>query len=333
MSRNLGTDEREIEHFIQLNQSELDKIDVRGAVMSKIKNESAKYTFGYSKSFKRTATAAILALVLVSGAAVYAATNKVELIDKEGNVERTVEESAMFFSKDAEVEQEMHKIKGELSSGEGVKIYYGSKEKLKEKGYHEFASAIPGSYSYDTLEEFNTELKTFSGIVSQAPAPLAPVDGFTFDKATVYTNNRDNGEVYVKEKLDYDALTYVKTASGQEFGYEIIPANKKAYQIELNFVNEEQHHFKYSVFPSEGVVTSHTYVKDISDGSKKTILGKEVYFSHDEGTGEVFATWTNGTFTKDGLDYLWNSQVSSEDATEEEMVQWIEEVMKQSPTS
>ncbi|WP_165593391.1 hypothetical protein [Paenibacillus solani] len=49
MSRNLGTDEREIERFIQLNQSELEKIDVRGA-------------------------------------AVYAATNKVELIDKEGNV-------------------------------------------------------------------------------------------------------------------------------------------------------------------------------------------------------------------------------------------------------
>ncbi|MGG3279380.1 hypothetical protein [Paenibacillus solani] len=104
----------------------------------------------------------------------------------------------------------------------------------------------------------------------------------------------------------YNALSSV--TSGQEFGYEIIPANKKAQQIELDFVNEVQHHFKYSVFPSEGVVTSHTYVKDISDGS-------------------------NGTFTKDGLDYLWNSQVSSEDATEAEMIQWIEEVMKQSPTS
>ncbi|KOP67932.1 hypothetical protein AMS62_23750 [Bacillus sp. FJAT-18019] len=193
--------------------------------------------------------------------------------------------------------------------------------------------AIPDSYSYDTLEQFNTELKTFSGIVLQAPAPLGPVDGFSFDKATVYTNNREDGEVNVKKKLDYDTLTYVKTASGQEFGYVIIPANKKAYQIELNFVNEEQHHFKYSVFPSEGVVTSHTYVKDISDGSKRTILGKEVYFSHDEGTGNIFSTWTNGTFTKDGLDYLWNSQVSSEDATEAEMVQWIEEVMKQSPAS
>ncbi|KOP67931.1 hypothetical protein AMS62_23745 [Bacillus sp. FJAT-18019] len=140
MSRNLGTDEREIDHFIQLNQSELEKIDVRGAVMSKIKKESAKHTFGNSKSFKRTASAAILALVLVSGAVVYAATNKVELIDQGGNVESTIEESSMFFSTDTEVEQEMQKIKSQLSSGEGVKIYYGSKEKLKEKGRHEFAS-------------------------------------------------------------------------------------------------------------------------------------------------------------------------------------------------
>lgn len=333
MSGNLGTDEREIDHFIRLNQSELEKIDVRGAVMSKIKKESANRIFGNSKSFKRIVSASVLALVLVSGAAVFAATNKVELIDKEGNVERTVEESSMFFSKDTEVEQEMQRIKSLLSNGEGVKIYYGSKEKLKEKGRHDFASAIPGFYSYDTLEQFNTALKSFSGVVLQAPAPLSPVDGFSFDKATVYTNNRDNGELYVKEQLDYDALTYVKTASGQEFGYEIIPANKKAYQIELNFVNEEQHHFKYFVSASEGVVTSHTYVKNISDGSKKTILGKEVYFSHDKETGNIFATWTNGTFTKDGLDYLWNSQVSSEDATEAEMVQWIEEVMKQSPIS
>ncbi|KOR89723.1 hypothetical protein [Paenibacillus solani] len=239
----------------------------------------------------------------------------------------------MFFSTDAEVEQEIQKIKSQLSSEEGQRLYYGSKEKHKEKGRSEHGLVIQGSYSYDTIEQFNTELKKFSGVVLQAPAPLGPMNGFSFEKATVLTNNRDSGRVYNKDKLDFDALTYVKTASGKEFGYEIIPVTKKAHMIELNFVNEEQHHFKYSIFASEGVVTGHTYVKDISDGSKKTILGKEVYFSHDKGTGKIFATWTNGTFTKDGVDYLWNSQVSSEDATEVELVQWIEEVMKQSPTS